>query len=173
MKCCTVDGCGSASDIRNGMCGKHRRRVRLYGSPLITKNRPPGEGYDALGYRGTQINGVKKFDHVRIAEAALGKPLPHGAVVHHADGSRDNNINSNLVICPDRAYHNLLHARMDAQKACGDPDKRKCRHCKQYDSVELLRVYQHGTTTSYWHTACANEQAKRKYHERKSNAAVS
>ena len=114
------------------MCGKHRRRQRLYGSPFITKNNPPGSGFEALGYRATQINGIKKFDHVRIAESVLGRELPLGAVVHHVDGSRNNNANNNLVICPDRAYHNLLHARMDAIEASGNPDFRKCTWCGEY-----------------------------------------
>ena len=163
---CEVAGCTMQNDIRKGMCGKHRRRVRLYGSPFVTKNSPPGDGFEALGYRATQINGVKKFDHVRIAEAALGRSLPAGAVVHHADGSRGNNANGNLVICPSRAYHNLLHARIDALAATGDPSKRKCRHCHEYDSLENLRSCACGTATAFWHNACSNEYNRKRY-ERK------
>ena len=136
---CNVDGCDNKRDGRGGMCGKHRYRVRLYGSPFVTKNNPPGTGFNALGYRATQIDGVKKFEHVRIAESALGKELPAGAVVHHVDGSRDNNSNDNLVVCPDRAYHNLLHARMDAVNASGNPDFRKCRWCGVYADMSEHR----------------------------------
>ena len=47
--------------------------------------------------------------HRERAAAALGKPLPAGAEVHHHtyDGH-----NSQLVICQDSAYHHLLHSRM-------------------------------------------------------------
>ena len=159
-KCC-VEGCDNKRDGRSKMCGKHRRRMRLYGDPLTTKNRPPRTGFTALGYKATQINGQKKFDHVRIAESVLGRELPNGAVVHHADGIRSNNVNSNLVICPSRAYHNLLHARIDAMKATGDPDKRKCRTCGKYDTVENMTVYVSKTgSISYWHKKGTSRQSR-------------
>lgn len=69
--------------------------------------------------------------HISVAERALGKPLPKGANVHHVDGNRLNNANSNLVICQDSAYHNLLHARTRIVRAGGDPDlERICSRCK-------------------------------------------
>lgn len=70
--------------------------------------------------------------HVIAAEAALGKPLPPGAEVHHVDGNKWNNANNNLVICQDHAYHYLLHARARVQAMGGDPNtQRKCADCKQ------------------------------------------
>jgi CRISPR/Cas system-associated exonuclease Cas4 (RecB family) len=48
--------------------------------------------------------------HVAVAEAALGKKLPKGAVVHHVDLNPLNNDASNLVVCPSQSYHLLLHA---------------------------------------------------------------
>ncbi len=71
--------------------------------------------------------------HILIAEKALGKHLPAGAPVHHADLNRANNANNNLVICQDAAYHNLLHKRRRVLLAGGNPnlDKicAKCRGC--------------------------------------------
>lgn len=166
---CSIEGCENVAQCK-GLCSTHRRRERLFGSPLITKNNPPGTGFEALGYRATQINGKKKFDHVRIAESVLGRELPDGAVVHHADGNRGNNAKSNLVICPSKSYHNLLHARIDAMKASGDPSKRKCRHCKNYDDIKNLTNYLSGTSTQYWHKDCAKAVSKKRYYERKENA---
>lgn len=153
-KTCCVDGCGKNRDGLSGMCGMHRRRKRIYGDVSITKNRKPGEGFFASGYHGVQINGRKQFTHVRVAEAALGKPLPNGAVIHHVDENRANNEPTNLVICPDRAYHNMLHARMRAFAATGNPDDRKCQYCKQYDSIGNLKRTTFGT--AHFHSKCVN-----------------
>src|SRR5580765_2657984 len=91
-------------------------------------------------YRRVQYGGSWVGEHVVIAEQVLGKPLPRGAIVHHANGVHDDNRKSNLVICPSKAYHKLLHHRMRAQ-ALGLPlDWRMCGHCKQFDSPENMRA---------------------------------
>ena len=70
-------------------------------------------------------------EHVLVAERALGRSLPHGAVVHHVDGTRDNNEPRNLVVCPNQSYHLLLHARQRVQDAGGHPDQhRVCSRCR-------------------------------------------
>ena len=66
---------------------------------------------DKKGYMVVRVGGVHKFEHVLIAEKALGKPLPKGAQVHHLNERKGDNRNTNLVVCPDDAYHKLLHKR--------------------------------------------------------------
>ncbi|SRR6266403_1600339 len=73
-----------------------------------------------------ETGGITIAEHVRVAEKILGKRLPQGAVVHHIDENTLNNLPSNLVVCPSRAYHNLIHARMRAVAACGNPNWRRC-----------------------------------------------
>ncbi len=72
-----------------------------------------------------------KMLHIEVAEKAYGGPLPIGAVVHHVDEDGSNFRNDNLAIFPDRAYHNLIHARLDVVKLGGDPNLVKwCGTCK-------------------------------------------
>lgn len=94
--------------------------------------------------------GARSFEHVLIAESVLGKKLPAGVVVHHADGNETNNTKSNLVICPSQAYHMLLHRRMRALEASGNPDWRKCNFCKTWDDPVRLKFY--GDTVT--HSKC-------------------
>ena len=90
---------------------------------------------------------------VIVAEGVLGKRLPLKAIVHHANGDYFNDAQSNLVICPDRVYHNLLHARMDALASCGNANWRRCNICKKYDAPENLYLRdKYGM--SGWHRAC-------------------
>jgi hypothetical protein len=72
------------------------------------------------------------MEHILVAERALGKPLPPGAQVHHVDKDRTNNAPSNLVICEDAAYHQLLHNRMRAMDATGDPNTVRCGDCGRW-----------------------------------------
>lgn len=70
------------------------------------------------------------FEHVLVAERALGRYLPLGTEMHHVDGNRQNNIPANLVICQDHSYHMLLHYRAKMRRAGANPDTEKaCRIC--------------------------------------------
>lgn len=79
------------------------------------------------------------MEHILIAEKALGRLLPPKVEIHHFNEIKSDNTPSNLVICPDAAYHKLLHARMRALRACGNPNFRKCYVCGKWcDTSELI-----------------------------------
>ena len=100
-----------------------------------------------------QVSVGKKFrmEHLLIVERALGKPLPAGAEVHHVNEVRHDNRPENLVVCPDRAYHKLLHQRMRSFEVTGSYDKRPCKYCKEYDdTANLVERHNNGS----FHKAC-------------------
>lgn len=88
-----------------------------------------------LSYNHPRSAGGYVKQHILIAEKALGKYLPKGACIHHANGSRNS---GPLVICQDTAYHFLLHQRTRAFKACGHASWRKCWICKQHDEPKNI-----------------------------------
>lgn len=88
------------------------------------------KGRPARHYRQTRDGRL----HRLRAERALGKPLPIGVHVHHADGSKGDA--APLVICQDVAYHRLLHARMRIIKAGGNANaERLCSSCQQVKPI--------------------------------------
>lgn len=84
------------------------------------------------------------YEHVIVAERALGRFMPAGSEIHHVDGNPRNNAASNLVICQDKAYHKLLHARTRVVRAGGNPNTQKicgyCRELKPFDAFGLMRA---------------------------------
>jgi hypothetical protein len=161
---CSVDGCGNQQEKR-GYCDKHYRRIQRKGTIETVRQPPGGLVRMAGGYVTRRVDGEKKLEHVRIAERALGKPMPVGAEVHHVNEQTSDNRPENLVICPDREYHMLLHARQRAQDACGNANWRHCCYCKQYDDPSNMsaRATRGKLLNSFWHKACAAEyQRKRK-----------
>lgn len=53
--------------------------------------------------------GAWRLEHVMVAEAMLGRKLKSDEVVHHINGDRADNRESNLFVCRDRAHHNEIH----------------------------------------------------------------
>lgn len=83
------------------------------------------------------------YEHILVAERALGKLLPRGVQVHHVNGDNRDNVNRNLVICQDVAYHKLLHVRTRIVKAGGDPNTQKvcgdCGICQPFENFNIRR----------------------------------
>lgn len=123
------------------------------------------------GYVGVANGRETLLLHKVVAEMALGKPLPKGAVVHHIDGNKKNNFTCNLVICQSQAYHKLLHIRADALEICGNANWRRCKFCKEYDDPINMNfsVERHRKTPRqvYYHSKCNSEYCRKMYQKKR------
>lgn len=125
--------------------------------------RTPGTGtITADGYIYIEKDGVAKFEHVLIAEQALGRPLPKLAGVHHVNSCKADNRNENLVIFPNTEYHLLLHTRTKAIEATGDPNMRKCAICGEYDHACNLYIWKRISRHKSCKTKYDKERNKKK-----------
>lgn len=163
MRLCSLPSCGRRH-LARGMCDMHYGRWREYGNLNDGRDQPEprrgpaGSGYiNPQGYRMIEKGGRIKGQHILIAEAVLGKPLPPGAHVHHADCNPSNNANRNLVICPSAKYHKWLHQRTEALEACGHADWLQCQYCRKWDDPTNLQIQtncHNGRRLTQWHRQC-------------------
>ncbi len=167
-KRCSVDGCDRPFS-GNGYCGMHNARMSRYGRLHLIRRENGTGNINAAGYVDTHINGRRQYEHIIVAETALGKPLPEGAVVHHANEIKSDNRPENLVVCPDEGYHRLIHSRMRAFAESGNPDWKRCWICKTWDDQKNLNA--HKTNTQWWHKDCYKKYARARYVAQSSRAA--
>jgi hypothetical protein len=119
--------CGNITNVRAGNLTRIKNNTNSCGCLRIESSRrnglslPHGKGSDhpnwkdgwedTRGYRLHSVNGKHKLDHITIAEKAMGRPLRVGEVVHHINGIKKDNHNSNLLICT-QSYHRTIEERM-------------------------------------------------------------
>lgn len=160
METCSIAECGKPIKA-HGLCDKHYMRVRRRGDAENAgrprkgaRTRRAGAGYlEVVG------DGARRLEHIAVAERAIGKRLPPGAIVHHVNENRSDNRPDNLVICPSTTYHKLIHMRMRALAACGNASWIRCQYCKAYDDPANMYMYPHRNAAQ--HRSCHAERSKR------------
>ena len=97
------------------MSDAHRVRVNTPGYVSPSQKYKAGDKRICPRYGYTMVYTVGDFEpeHRLVAEKALGRRLKSHEVVHHVNGVKTDNRNTNLVIC-DRKYHADLHQKMAA-----------------------------------------------------------
>lgn len=114
---CSMKGCETLTSSIHGLCTPHYKQqwyLKSVGrSELIKRTSKERWIHSKSGYVMMRNSfGSLSYEHIILAEKALGKQLPYGAVVHHMSAPDDNHGPFKLVVCPDQAYHMLLHKRM-------------------------------------------------------------
>lgn len=86
--------------------------MELRGAEIVTHRAIGNKSVRANGYVLVQVGRrARKYEHIVVAERALGRELRAGEVVHHINCDRTDNRPENLLIC-QIGYHIQLHARM-------------------------------------------------------------
>jgi hypothetical protein len=158
-------GCGLKTNLaertqgRLGLVKGQPRRYRKGHHFAKGRRRPKETGYMTVylpDHPRAHGNGYV-LEHLLVAEKALGRPIPPEHPVHHHNGDGMDNTPGNLVLCQDQAYHMLLHQRMRALKACGNPGWLHCSLCGEYGPPETMYLYK---GNSQGHPRC--QQARRR-----------
>lgn len=70
---------------------------------------------DAGGYVRVKVvagDGPWRLEHVLVMETRLGRALIRGEIVHHIDGDRQNNADSNLFLCRNHNHHMTVERQL-------------------------------------------------------------
>lgn len=90
------------------------------------------------------------LEHTLVAEEKIGRLLLQEERVHHENEIKSDNRPDNLTVFPNEKSHQQHHVRMKALRACGNPDWRACKFCRNYDAPEHLRFAKYAT----YHLEC-------------------
>lgn len=137
------------------------RRVLEIGERVLTVN----------GYIRIKTGpGRSQYEHIVVAERALGHALPPGASVHHVDDDRQRNVGPNLCVLQDEREHHLLHKRRNVLRAGGNPwTDRICSNCGP-QPLDRFYVFANGRRCNHCR-ACNTEVCRRERGQRATVAA--
>lgn len=162
---CIVEGC--LRPVKSsGLCSRHYERQRL-GKPLTKENEPRMRGTGSTNAQGYVVI-CGEYAHRLAARKVLGRSLMGEECVHHWDENPANNNPDNLVICPNKAYHELLHRRMRALKSRGNANWLRCQLCGNYEDPKSPDMWVEPKGRFGQHRSCGRAvQQSRRDHARR------
>ena len=111
------------------------------------------------GYIYNWIDNKNVLEHIAIVEKAIGRKLRKGEEVHHVNRIRSDNRPGNLVLCPNKKYHELLHIRTKALDKSGNANFRSCKFCKKFDDPKNL--HEVNSIAGNYHKECRNNYQRK------------
>lgn len=97
---CSVNGCNE-ENLSKGFCQLHYNRFKVTGNSgtVHRLTGKPGEGHTTKeGYRIICVNGIKMKEHRYVMEIKIGRKLSSDENVHHINGIKFDNRESNLEL---------------------------------------------------------------------------
>jgi hypothetical protein len=83
-----------------------------HGHEIVTARSIGNKSRTGHGYITVHVGRKRKqYEHILVAERAMGRSLRQGEVVHHINCNRTDNRPENLLVCTIQ-YHLQLHKRM-------------------------------------------------------------
>jgi len=176
-------GCGQLAPIArrsDSKWGWIKGEAKRFISGHQMRGRTRSENHNWRGGRSTWADGYVRvrvpehprasngyvFEHILIVERALGHYLPPSARVHHRNEQRSDNRPENLLACEDTAYHRLIHERVEAFRATGTPDARRCKFCHEWAKPSDPAVRSQSRGRGYrllFHVQCRRQAERARY----------
>lgn len=114
------------------------------------------------GYINCWYKGKKSYEHIKIMEEYLGRPLVKGEIIHHKDGNKTNNSIENLYLCKDIREHKLQHRIQKNIDAGVSINKVQCYSCREWKDISEMVAQRQSGYCKVCH-ALRNKGRKRDY----------
>lgn len=97
---------------QKSLMAKESAKAKLKKTEIRGKKYDRGypEIYAGPNYPYRKVSWIR--EHIAVMENHIQKKIPDGMVVHHIDGTKDNNCIENLLLC-SVAEHNKCHAKIE------------------------------------------------------------